>query len=980
MANYQSIPARFNKVKSRINHRRISSIIRDKQNTIDSNFGIMSESVDKVLGTDFANPEDSEMLKNKVSDVLNVLDSTDSIQFDSKKARFTIQDALNKVSRDPEVLKEIANTKKIRSYQSSVQKAIEDGTYNEVNDMYSRSVAGLSDYMKSSDEGRNKNLGNLHYTPYYDYKKEGFEIFNEIQKNSNKEITKLVPDSNVPGKYNEITYRPLTANQVRQMTYNQMSSKAKMQMGIEGSALFNFTDKNAQSIIESKVDNLVLQKNKKEEELSLKLNNNEGLSPSQISSIEEQIKNSNSFYDSKISQYNSMMTKSALEIGVETQSEEFLNFLIPDNYGKERLTGVEADEAYFKNMKLQESLNKANKAGKGKINRPNFIDRNEDGVADITTKEDFTPLEKEKEALIDLEYKSMTDSKLKANQFASNLYNGNTENPITPEQRAQIDKIEENYKKELQEQGITITDDFIFNKEVYKRAVNSGTIEPDEFYSEAIDKAEAKINTYNKRYNESVNLWQELKAEDAYKQILNSDSLEIIDEQGNNVNLKNKLANEGIKSSEDFLKYLNSDKGRTVKANLMLGSLGKEGFNSLYAHISGETISHHHFSILGKERFDNLLNTIIDVKNTLGVQGDISEHISIPTEGSLSVLEGGYHKSRVVFNPDSELTKFLKKSSENEGGINEFHFSRQTPEDASLVKSMFDTENNDEFRDFRIDLYKQNRIKHKGFETVIIQSDTPVYNELKDDPLINIPDNHKKGLFLRHGKDDTFDVYIKKTLKSNEDTGEKSEVLSYAGNIKKSRIQNQDFKDRIDYNEDIELLDYGVEYNTTSYAPRYEDSTFSNKVLSMRNELKNYYTDSNLTNQTLLGTKEGLSKMLKNTIGVLERIPQISSNRVEEAKTISDFYQSNFDKFRLRLTGSESKKYMELIYQDSDTKKPISVSVQEIPNVDPNLFRKKYYKYPQIYMAGLIQRAVSSHDPSEKFTGTSKLLTHLRQD
>jgi hypothetical protein len=85
LANYTGIPQRFNKPTSSINISYIDKVLEEKQKTLDQNLGFLQENVTKVLGTDLVRPEDQEYLRSKVDGVLNTMEATDSVNFDSKK-------------------------------------------------------------------------------------------------------------------------------------------------------------------------------------------------------------------------------------------------------------------------------------------------------------------------------------------------------------------------------------------------------------------------------------------------------------------------------------------------------------------------------------------------------------------------------------------------------------------------------------------------------------------------------------------------------------------------------------------------------------------------------------------------------------------------------------------------------------------------------------------------------------------------------
>lgn len=253
MANYQSIPRRFNKVTSSINHAYIDSALKNQQNTIDTNFGILQQTVDKTLGQDLIRESDRMYLKDKVRGVLNTLDNTDAITFDSKKTRFTIQDALSAAAQDPEVLRQIANTKKIRKIQDFYQKRLEKGDINQQNFQYAYQKSGVNDYLG----GNSNDVGNFNYLEYVDVDAKMDEVARKLKASNPNELVSI--QDPFTGKTVSKKVSTITPEEMRNYLRVQLNANDLKQLEIDGSMMYGMNDSAA---IQYR-DSLISKNNKK---------------------------------------------------------------------------------------------------------------------------------------------------------------------------------------------------------------------------------------------------------------------------------------------------------------------------------------------------------------------------------------------------------------------------------------------------------------------------------------------------------------------------------------------------------------------------------------------------------------------------------------------------------------------------------------------------------------------------------------------
>lgn len=289
MANYQSIPRRFNKPTSSINHAYIDATLKEQQNTIDTNFGILQQTVDQTLGQDLIRESDRMYLKDKVRGVLNTLDNTDSIKFDSKKARFSIQDALSEAAKDPEVLRQVANTKKIRQIQEFYQGRLKKGDINQQNFQYAYKKSGVNDYLNGVDSNGNAvdGISDFQYLEYVDVDAKLDEVARKLKAaNPNEEIRIQNP---LTGQTVSKKVSMITPDEMRNYLRVQLNANDLKQLEIDGSMMYGMNDEAAISYR----DSLIANNNKKyADEVALLENyrDNGNKTQGEIDQINNQIK------------------------------------------------------------------------------------------------------------------------------------------------------------------------------------------------------------------------------------------------------------------------------------------------------------------------------------------------------------------------------------------------------------------------------------------------------------------------------------------------------------------------------------------------------------------------------------------------------------------------------------------------------------------------------------------------------------------
>jgi low affinity Fe/Cu permease len=340
MANYNSIPRRFDKPSSNINFAYIDASLKDKQNTIDNNFGILQQSVDSVLGQDLIREEDRNYLKQKVDGVLNTLSNTDGIRFDSKKARFSIQDSLSEAAKDPEILKQVANTKKVRQVQDFYQARLKKGDINQQNFQYAYKKSGVDSYIGGTSDG----VGDFQYLEYVDVDAKLDESARKIKAANPNELVSI---QSIDGTTVSKKVSMLSEAEMRNHLRTQLNANDLKQLEIEGSMMYEMDDAKAMQYRNSLIkesntkynDNIGLLTNYRDngnktagekEEINL-----------QIKSLESE----KSFFES-----NMISHKTAESIGGQQLIENKVN-LLSQIYTKNGPESIKYDDDFLKRMR-----------------------------------------------------------------------------------------------------------------------------------------------------------------------------------------------------------------------------------------------------------------------------------------------------------------------------------------------------------------------------------------------------------------------------------------------------------------------------------------------------------------------------------------------------------------------------------------------------------------------------------------------------
>lgn len=869
MANYNSILDRFNKPKSRINHKYIDATLKDKQNTIDTNFGLIQQQVESVLGQDFANPEDAEMLKGKVSDVLNNLQNTDSIKFDSKKARFVMQDALNEAAKDPEVLKQISNTKKIRAFQASVEEAKKKGTYSENNYQAAAYQAGLSSYMKSGEE-RSTELGDLNYSPYYDDQKEISESIANINKNYNQEIEEVRLDyTTTPPREITTKRRPMTAEAVENMARRNLSDKAKYQMAIDGAAKFGFSQEGANSFIVDILDNTEKTKkevlSKVEAELSI-----DGISDNRKEALNSRKNQLEGYYNDRINEYTQLQGKSPMAVGRAYQEGYLMSNFLPKNYGSERVTKSKIDEAYYKDKAAKLALAEFNsKDAKRKFDmHQKMIETGQAaGQGDVQVL-DGTILPSGEKATVDEAYDDVNEHKAKAISAGNKIKN------LFPEKyKVALAQIE---AKNL-EDGIDTSkrDPVELQNQVIRKLKSEGRFDAKDNqaigdYEKTYVDAHSRIEDFNQNYNEAEqevindnyqNLYENLtpKRERINRRTgekITTGDVRIINKSGDPESVSNIFKANNITDGESFKEFLEKPESNTIKANFLL-----------------------------MDEFNN---------NTRGGSSQKNDKFKKREEAQ-----------RLLGLNDVEMEDYLKKYRSYHSQIAVSYSDMTSLGGVAKKLSNRDSADPDKLRETRIRQYKNKGVNEKSSNVISINGGTQAANSFKAFPNLGINIKNEEQIFITENKANSnkMDVYATEEVVNESEAGESKKTYK---KVKKGTINKKDITDRsllsqVNIMEENKRFDFNITTKAISSEPRY----FEKDTDDIRSTFIDTLFEGNTTREAIaqseLTTKVGVESYLDNTMKVLG-----TSSNYQEANNLKDFYLKNFSDFRIQYGGNKN--------------------------------------------------------------------------
>lgn len=620
--NYQSIPRRFSKPTSAINHQYIDSVLREKQGVIDTNFGILQKTVDSVLGQDLIREQDREYLRNKVSGVLETLGQTETISFDSTKARFSIQSALSEAAKDPEVLRQIANTKKVRQIQQFQQDRQKKGDLNQQNFIYAYNKAGIDSYIS----GNSDTIGNFNYLEYTDVDAKLLD--------SAKKLKAMTPDTevqylNADGLVATKKVSAFSREDMQSYLSNQLSPNELKQLEIDGAMTYGMNDAKAIEARDLAINEEVTRYKTQIDSLK-KERDNGGLTPSSKKRIDERIatleKQSSNF------QLGLTGAKTAEQIGGQKLLKNKLN-LYSNLFTKASPESIKYDADFLKRMR----------------------DAREDAVKPMSTKGISTitvDTELTKELnLVDNFYKKRDSIIDEKNKYVNKIFND------LPEGKRQV--LEDTKNKLRQDVDfINSLNGEPLTEEVLDRAaiasLGNKFFPPD--VSAKLLEHISNAEQVNKDMSNIVNNFNKTQAasEEVFDQVFGGEQrLTMIDSNGEEVNMKDFLSGNKVKDLESYKNFIEGDtkEARQFRATLSLQSM------SLTSDIELRNFSLNPIKNLKSAYLDPIFNT-----SKIDLNEDEYQRMK---QASLDITGDSLDKTYNIEKIDNEYVLTLKSPTSN---------------------------------------------------------------------------------------------------------------------------------------------------------------------------------------------------------------------------------------------------------------------------------------------------------------------------
>ena len=365
MASYMSKPADYGNYTQPINLDLVNFVLQSKQQSYDYNLAKLENKISQELGSiDLARTEDKEYFLQRANDAISSAGDISQIDFSSNNATRELDSRINSVI-DDRVLNDVISTSNYRSFQNTIQqKQKEDPElYSSTNVAYAMEKQGVNSWLNGEDKEGNTvdALGSVTYEDYTDVGVELKDISENLDKYANV-VKENTPEGlyfkSVEGKY-------LSAEEIRQIAEQQLSSKAKRQMQINGWANYDGGNAEAQGRLVSTfsdyadnrigdIDNLI---SKKELELKSIGDSNPALKE-QLTTQLEQYKDSKrqtrEAYDAWINTNNLDSMSSTLE--KERVLSSFSNTFAFDNRGVTYSTNQAALQ--LQKLQMQAALKK----------------------------------------------------------------------------------------------------------------------------------------------------------------------------------------------------------------------------------------------------------------------------------------------------------------------------------------------------------------------------------------------------------------------------------------------------------------------------------------------------------------------------------------------------------------------------------------------------------------------------------------------
>lgn len=619
MSNYHSQIRNYGQPQSVFDVNTAIQVLGYKQQKYDANAAKIQEALNTYGNIDLARDEDKEYLYEKLNALTSSIKGLRGADLGSENITSQIMSHVSQ-AMDERVMKQYGNTQRIRKFEADLQERIKKNpdAWNEANYSFALNEAGYYDYMN----GNSDDIGQLTYRDYVDVGAEK----NNISLNLHK-FTDVIKETVPEGFYYRTTEgKRLTKEQVRRITEQQLSDKAKGQMEINAWSTYeqNMSPEELNERFERYSDRRLKSINATISEKKLSLGN--ASNENEKEELRQDIEQWEEYRDNMKSSFDNASTRAkAVQLYADDFYEGFANTFYKDD--RDILTlEYSTNQAAITKAKMEIEASK----------------RSEDDSLITPVPQPYIP-EKEKNLYEDgIRQSEELDESFRAGVMGvlNNLRSFNTENGYDLDYAKEIEK-------SLEGEDVEDKEMFIYNKLKELSINNPDIVSPNVIgnlertliqYNDTSEKVkrlreqaweEAEERAIGELYSEAVKVGffesktiiHEDGSEETYKQFFEKNGIESYEDLNSNENVKNKLL------ASYYADKIVSDNYATTKGS-RIGAFVKDVFSIWNSPINTNVPTHSINQII-KENEDK--KVILDrIGDLIGEEKaiELMEHVS----------------------------------------------------------------------------------------------------------------------------------------------------------------------------------------------------------------------------------------------------------------------------------------------------------------------------------------------------------------
>ena len=944
MANTYSI---IKKQQPYINPYDVNDIERTlavKEGRYNANEAQVNQAIAQFSSIDLIREEDREYLYNNLKKVIDIVDNTDNIDFSKTGLGSDLATYISQAV-DKNVLKQAANTRSIRNYNSNLEQIREKNPelYSQVNDQDARIQGGYYDYLS----GEKNDLGSLNYVNFTDVQD------NLIKKS--KQLNDLNPDRviKVPdgkGYFVEKQVKGLTQSEWLRVLPTMLTEQDRTQLAINGRVRYGYNNQSALLDINrikqantDKLDKALIDIDSKIE-LIADESSKEALKKEKRQ-IQDYYKKANASYD--------LVGNTAGKIGGYFLEQELVNNLASTMGATETIKYSE-DGSYWKRIK-QEAEDK-----KKLVDTNNFGDANKDGSPDFQTT--ATPVDTDDLGSV-LKRKEDLQNNIERG-FSKKL--ASIYNSFDADTKTKVDAIEQQVLKSHNEMmsrnpGLKPLTDLELHREVIDR-VSLGdnsilTLQQKIDLKSDMDKMDAFNKAESEAFLKAESILFSKNAGEIYEELTTNPDIGMFGLDSGGTTFNQFLSKKGIKNKEDLAEFMssNSEEANTFKANFLLQTYGD--LRTLSHNIKGGFNPQIGFPNLNRD----FLRRIKRAQELLGENTPIEE-IFEPSRrtgnGSPEpITEEDFIEENSRFislkNNGTKLNKILRDIANYSANTNipvkdAFRYDRTLREDSHLFKTF----NQDSFTEEYERALNLSTANITGQNIITIQPASgsgssanyvPSYQDLitKAQPLGLVGLDPKLPLNIIKNKDNTYSIF------QNQE-GDDNPIDTKIGTISQAELEKlPNLSKEVDLYENKGVIDFNTQIRSEVPLLNYASSNARNSK-----QLQGLFNAN---------TPQGRAKiMMASKDSVLDYLGTSlpGMNDKQKGPDYVSMVQKtlrNPNKFSLKMDSYEGISNVVVQMTNKEGEKVDIDSIDLSSNIDQKEFMDIYYATPQVFLTLALQ-------------------------